>query len=94
MRYWTQTQSGKRFTIPKKILEINPEYPTVKKLVDLHNENPENKILKPVIIQLFENCLLAEGDLPNPSSMVPRINQLIDLLVGEDLDQDLDTADS
>ncbi len=92
IRYWTQTQSGKRFNIPKKILEFNPEYPTVKKLVELHEKNPDNKILKPVIIQLFENCLLAEGDLPNPSSMVPRINQLINFLIGKD--KDVDTTDS
>lgn len=90
IRYWTQTQAGKRFSIPKKIFEFNKEHPTLKKLVELHKEDPENKILKPVIIQLFENCLLAEGDLPNPSSMVPRINQLIDLLV----EKDSDTADS
>jgi len=81
MRYWTQTQSGKRFSIPKKILEFNPDHPTVKKLVEIYQEKPDNKIIKLVIIQLFENCLLAEGDLPNPSSMVPRINQLIDILI-------------
>jgi molecular chaperone HtpG len=81
MRYWTQTQSGKRFSIPKKILEFNPDHPTVKKLVEMYQENPDTKIIKPVVIQLFENCLLAEGDLPNPSSMVPRINQLIDMLI-------------
>jgi len=86
MRYWTQTQSGKRFSIPKKILEFNPDHPTVKKLVEMYQENPDNKIIKPVVIQLFENCLLAEGDLPNPSSMVPRINQLIDILVRGDSD--------
>ena len=32
-------------------------------------------------MQLFENCLIAEGDLPDPSYMVPRINQILEMLV-------------
>ncbi|MGV9172242.1 MAG: molecular chaperone HtpG, partial [Promethearchaeia archaeon] len=81
MRYWTQAQTGQKFSIPRKILEFNPEHPTVKKLIEVYVEDKDSDIVKPVVIQLFENCLLSEGDLPNPSSMVPRINQLIELLV-------------
>ncbi|MFO8018053.1 MAG: molecular chaperone HtpG [Promethearchaeia archaeon] len=81
MRYWTQAQTGQKFSIPRKILEFNPKHPMVKKLIDLYARDEDNKIIKPVVIQLFENCLLSEGDLPNPSSMVPRINELIEFLV-------------
>lgn len=81
MRYWTQSFSGEKFSIPKKILEFNPKHPIVEKLIQVHNTDPDNKLVKPIVLQLFENCLLSEGDLPNPSSMVPRINQLIEMLI-------------
>ncbi|TXT61084.1 MAG: Chaperone protein [Promethearchaeota archaeon] len=81
MRYWTQVQAGKEFNIPKKIFEINPEHPTMKKLIKFHKEKEDEETVKSIIIQLFENSLLAEGDLPNPSSMVPRINQIIEDLL-------------
>lgn len=91
MRYWTQAQTGQKFSIPKKIFEFNPDHQTVKKLIDVYKENKENKLIRPVITQLFENCLLSEGDLPNPSSMVPRINQLIQMLVTGDSDIEEDS---
>ncbi|MBD3195787.1 MAG: molecular chaperone HtpG [Candidatus Lokiarchaeota archaeon] len=83
MRYWTQTLAGQEFNIPKKIFEINPNHPTIKSLIQLYEQDAENKVLKPIILQLFENSLLSEGDLPNPSSMVPRINQIIEMLLTE-----------
>lgn len=82
MRYWTQqTQTGKEFEIPKKILEFNPTHPAVKSLIELYNKDPNNGKIKPVVEQMFENCLFAEGDLPDPSLMVPRLNQLIEMLL-------------
>ncbi|MFX1274724.1 MAG: molecular chaperone HtpG [Promethearchaeota archaeon] len=80
MRYWTVTQSGKDFEIPRKILEFNQEHPIVKGLIELHDKDPKDERIDLIVEQLFENCLLAEGDLPNPSLMVPRINQLIEIL--------------
>ncbi len=80
MRYWTATQSGKDFQIPQKIFEFNPEHPIVKGLVAINDKDPENEKVTLIVEQLFENCLLAEGDLPNPSLMVPRINQIIEIL--------------
>ncbi len=81
MRYWTQTNYGKEFQIPRKILEFNSENPMVQELVQLYKENPESGKIKPVVQQLFENCLLIEGDLPDPSLMVPRMNQLLEMLI-------------
>ncbi|MFX1236869.1 MAG: molecular chaperone HtpG [Promethearchaeota archaeon] len=80
MRYWTATQSGKDFQIPQKIFELNPDHPIVKGLIELNEKDPESKKIELIINQLFENCLLAEGDLPNPSLMVPRINEIIEML--------------
>ena len=81
MRYWTQSNQGKDFQVPQKVLEFNPEHPTVQGLVALYEKEPESGKLKPIIHQLFENCLLAEGDLPNPSLMVPRLNQILEMMI-------------
>ncbi len=81
MRYWSVTQSGKDFEIPRKILEFNRDHPIIKGLLDLHEKNPSDDKIGLIVEQLFENCLLAEGDLPNPSLMVPRINQIIEMLM-------------
>ena len=81
MRYWSVTQSGKDFEIPRKILEFNQEHPIIKGLIDLHEKDQNDEKIKLIVEQLFENCLLAEGDLPNPSLMVPRINQIIEMLM-------------
>jgi molecular chaperone HtpG len=81
MRYWSQNNIGKGFDIPKKIMEFNPEHPIVDSLIKLYEKDPKDGKIKPVIKQMFENCLLSEGDLPNPSLMVPRINQLLEILL-------------
>jgi molecular chaperone HtpG len=81
MRYWTQAESKKDFQAPLKILELNPEHPIIKGLIDLYLDNPNSGKIKPVMLQMYENCLLAEGDLPNPSLMVSRINQLLEMLI-------------
>ncbi|MBN1217080.1 MAG: molecular chaperone HtpG [Candidatus Lokiarchaeota archaeon] len=83
MRYWTKTEYGKDFEIPRKILEFNKDHPIFNKLIELYENDPKDDKVTLIITQLFENCLLAEGDLPNPSLMVPRINQLIELLLVE-----------
>ena len=81
MRYWTQNAGDKSFQIPKKILEFNPEHPMVVKMIDIVQSDAENGRIDPVVQQMFENCLLSEGDLPDPSMMVPRINQLLEMLI-------------
>ena len=81
MRFWTQQQMGQEFQIPKKIIEFNPNHPLVKDLIQRTQKDPDNGKIRPTIIQMFENCLLAEGDLPDPTKMVPRINQILEMLI-------------
>ena len=83
MRYWTQTKVGQQFQIPKKILEFNPKHPMIKNLIEIHAQDSDNESIEPIIEQLFENSLLSEGDLPDPASMVPRINKLLEMLVSK-----------
>ncbi|MEX2728752.1 MAG: molecular chaperone HtpG [Candidatus Sigynarchaeum springense] len=81
MRYWTRKMHDKEFEIPRKILEFNKDHPMIQELIDLCDKDPNNGRIKPVLLQILDTCLLAEGDLPDPASMVPRMNQLLEMLV-------------
>ena len=65
----------KEYQIPKKILEINPDHSILKLICDL----PEGSNLVGIVIdQIFESALLIEGIHPDPASMIPRIQQLME----------------
>ncbi len=81
MRYWTQSGADKSFQIPRKVFEFNPNHELIQKLVEIYESNPEDQLIDLTIEQMFENCLLAEGDLPEPASMVPRLNQILEMMV-------------
>jgi molecular chaperone HtpG len=65
---------GKEYDVPKKILELNPSHAILKELLQLGSESDLQKI---VIEQIFDSALLVEGLHPDPSSMVPRVQELI-----------------
>jgi HSP90 family molecular chaperone len=65
---------GKEYDVPKKILELNPSHAILKDLLQL---GPESDLQKMVIEQIFDSALLVEGLHPDPSSMVPRVQELI-----------------
>ena len=62
------------FEIPKKILELNPAHPILKSLLTLE---PESDLQKMVIEQILDSALLVEGLHPDPSSMVARMQDII-----------------
>ena len=66
------------FELPKRILEINRRHPIIINLAELVDKEPEASIIDPAIEQLFENQLLMEGLHPNPTDMIPRIQQLME----------------
>ena len=66
---------GKEYEIPKKILELNPSHTILKNLVGLSsNSDLQNLIIE----QIYDSALLVEGLHPDPSSMAPRIQQIIE----------------
>ncbi len=83
MRYWTESVANKDFQIPKKVIEFNPEHQMVKSLIDLNESDSKSETMNLVIEQMFENLLLIDGDLPDPTKMVPRINKLLEMLLSE-----------
>jgi molecular chaperone HtpG len=67
----------KDFTVPKMIVEVNRQHPLIKNLAGLITAGEANETVSAVIEQLYENGLLVEGLLSNPSSMVTRIQDLM-----------------
>jgi molecular chaperone HtpG len=66
---------GKDFEAPKKILELNPSHVILKNLIGLDSEQDLHTM---IIEQIYESALLMEGQHPDPSSMVPRIQRIIE----------------
>ena len=66
---------GKDYEIPKKILELNPSHSILKKLLEL---DPDSELGTLIIEQIYDSALLVEGLHPDPSSMAPRVQQLIE----------------
>ncbi len=64
------------FEVPKKVLELNPNHPLLSRLSDL----PAGEQLSAdVIEQVYESALLIEGLHPDPASMLPRIQALMEV---------------
>jgi molecular chaperone HtpG len=64
------------FQDPKKILEINPAHPLLLKLSDYQGNDPD--LTRLIVEQIYDSTLLIEGMHPDPASMIPRIQQLMD----------------
>ena len=65
---------GKDFEASKKILELNPTHEILKSLLTLDAESPLQKV---IIEQIYDSALLVEGLHPDPSSMVSRVEEII-----------------
>ncbi len=67
---------NKEFEKPARVLEINPRSPLLKRVGDLLND-PTSSLPPLVIEQVYEDCLLIEGQHPDPAEMVARIQELM-----------------
>ena len=65
---------GKEYEAPHKILELNPAHALLGALLKL---KPDSALQALVIEQIYDSALLVEGLHPDPSSMVPRLQQLM-----------------
>ena len=64
----------KDYTVPKKILELNPRHAILKKLLSLESGS---ELQKALVDQIYESALLVEGLHPDPASMVSRLEQIM-----------------
>ncbi len=65
----------REYEVPKKVLELNPSHPIVMKLHGLPGDDDRNAT---IIEQIYESALLIEGLHPDPASMLPRIQALME----------------
>jgi molecular chaperone HtpG len=70
---------GKEYEIPKKVLELNPSHAILKSLLKLEAGSELQNI---IIEQIYESALLVEGLHPDPSSIAPRVQQIIEAALG------------
>lgn len=66
---------GREYEVPKKILELNPAHPILKGLRQLPADSELGTL---VIEQIYESALLLEGLHPDPASMAPRVQKLME----------------
>ena len=71
----------KDYQIPKKVLEINPDHSIMKKISQLPDDDHRREL---IVEQVFESTLLIEGLHPDPASMIPRIQQLMESALEDD----------
>ncbi len=71
---------GKEYEVPKKILELNPSHNILKGLLNAET-NPE--LQTAIIEQIYDSALLVEGLHPDPSSIAPRVQQIIEAALGQ-----------
>ncbi len=66
---------GKEYEIPKKILELNPSHPMLKKLLKLESGSELQNV---IIEQIYDSALLVEGLHPDPTSIAARVQQIME----------------
>lgn len=68
---------NQEYTVPKKILEVNRHHPLIISLAKLVADQPDSKLVRMSIEQLYDSALVQEGLHPNPVAMLPRIQELM-----------------
>ncbi len=68
---------NKEYAFSKRVFEINPDHELIKKLVNVHKEDPASDYLKKISLQLLDNLILREGVMDNFDEMVDRINDIM-----------------
>ncbi len=65
------------YQLSKRILEINPGHPLIRKMVALHQADPAAPLLKDLALQLLDNMKLREGILSDTEATIARIQQIM-----------------
>jgi molecular chaperone HtpG len=74
---------GQEYEVPRRILELNRSHPILANLARLVAEAPENPVIDDSIELLFESQLLMEGLHPNPTDLIPRLQQLMQVATAQ-----------
>ena len=69
---------NKDSSIPKQILEINPNHPLSRNLLKVYSRNPEDAFVRQSTEHLFEAALLQAGYLADPHTLVNRTFNILE----------------
>ncbi|NNJ24014.1 molecular chaperone HtpG [Alienimonas chondri] len=69
--------NDKNFKPPKRILEVNPRHPLVRRLADLSVNAQNGDFIKSCGRQLFDNALLMSGMVPDPTELAARAERFM-----------------
>jgi molecular chaperone HtpG len=72
---------GREYDAPPLILELNRHHPLIAGLSALVTDRPDSPLIGPAIEQLYAGALMQEGLHPNPSDMLPRIQEVMQIAV-------------
>jgi molecular chaperone HtpG len=67
----------KDMSIPAKVMEINPDHPLTRNLIDIFAKDENDPFVEQAARQLYESALLLEGYLNDPHALVGRIQTLL-----------------
>ena len=68
---------SKDSSIPKKVLEINPDHVLVRNMLTIFEKDANDPFIDQAANQLFESALLLEGYLTDPHALVGRVQDLL-----------------
>ncbi|WP_316899082.1 molecular chaperone HtpG [Pseudodesulfovibrio indicus] len=68
---------SKDSSIPKKILEVNPDHPLVRNMLTILERDENDPFIEQAANQLYESALLLEGYLTDPHALVGRVQDLL-----------------
>jgi molecular chaperone HtpG len=68
---------SKDTSIPKKILEINPDHALIRNMLTILEKDENDPFIDQAANQLYESALLLEGYLTDPHALVGRVQDLL-----------------
>lgn len=78
-----QRYLDKEYEVPKRILEVNRRHTLITNLAQLIKDRPNDPLIELTIRQLYDSALVMEGLHPNPTTMLPQIQQLLELAAAQ-----------
>ena len=73
---------NKDYPLAKRVFEINPGHPLIRKMVSLHQADPAAPLLRNLALQLLDNMKLREGIVSDTETTIARIQQIMPTLAG------------
>ena len=70
----------KEYKTTKKIMEVNRKHPIIKNLAKMNENTAHHPLIEKVVNQLCDNTLMQDGVVFEPTTMVARLNDLMEEL--------------